>query len=69
MRELFTVNTAKLLTCVAVGLVLASCSSSRPSTPQSGNTVRAQPGLDINRAHKDGAPWWDVDVNKIPDAT
>jgi hypothetical protein len=31
--------------------------------------VRSQPGLDINRAHKDGAPWWDVDVNKIPDAT
>jgi rare lipoprotein A len=31
--------------------------------------VRAQPGLDINRAHKDGAPWWDVDVSRIPDAT
>ncbi|MFB4392013.1 MULTISPECIES: septal ring lytic transglycosylase RlpA family protein [unclassified Pseudomonas] len=70
MRELFTTNTFKLLTCLAVGLALASCSSSRPA-PQtgSGNTVRAQPGLDINRAHKDGAPWWDVDVNKIPDAT
>ncbi len=31
--------------------------------------MRAQPGLDINRAHKDGAPWWDVDVSHIPDAT
>jgi len=27
------------------------------------------PGLDVNRAHKDGAPWWDVDVSRIPDAT
>ena len=34
-----------------------------------GTAVRSQPGLDINRAHKDGAPWWDVDVSKIPDAT
>ncbi len=34
-----------------------------------GAIVRAQPGLDINRAHKDGAPWWDVDVSRIPDAT
>uniref|UniRef100_A0A1I7YX64 DPBB_1 domain-containing protein n=1 Tax=Steinernema glaseri TaxID=37863 RepID=A0A1I7YX64_9BILA len=43
--------------------------ASRP-TPQGGsNVVRAKPGLDINRAHKDGAPWWDVDVSKIPDAT
>lgn len=23
---------------------------------------------DFNRPHKDGAPWWDVDVSKIPDA-
>ena len=31
--------------------------------------MRSAPGLDINRAHKDGAPWWDVDVSRIPDAT
>ncbi|MCO7513313.1 septal ring lytic transglycosylase RlpA family protein [Pseudomonas guariconensis] len=68
MRVFFSFHSLKLLTCVAVGLVLASCSSSRP-TQQSGNVVRSQPGLDINRAHKDGAPWWDVDVSKIPDAT
>ena len=70
MRVIFTTHSLKLLSCVAVGLILASCSSSRTTAPQQGgNVVRSQPGLDINRAHKDGAPWWDVDVNKIPDAT
>lgn len=34
-----------------------------------GSAIRSQPELDINRAQKDGAPWWDVDVSKIPDAT
>ncbi|NWC81341.1 septal ring lytic transglycosylase RlpA family protein [Pseudomonas putida] len=69
MRAMISANTFKLLACMAVGMLLVSCSSSRPAPQKSGNTVRAQPGLDINRAHKDGAPWWDVDVNKIPDAT
>ena len=69
MRVLFTDTSLKLIGCAALGLLLVSCSSSRP-TPQGGsNVVRAKPGLDINRAHKDGAPWWDVDVSKIPDAT
>lgn len=58
----------KLLGLATLAVMLASCSSSRPSS-SSGNVVRSQPGLDINRAHKDGAPWWDVDVSKIPDAT
>ena len=70
MRAIISAHSFKLLTCLAVGLVLASCSSNRPAPQKSsGNVVRSQPGLDINRAHKDGAPWWDVDVNKIPDAT
>ena len=71
MRVMFSATSLKLLGCAALGLVLVSCSSSRPSTSTQGNTnvVRAKPGLDINRAHKDGAPWWDVDVSKIPDAT
>jgi rare lipoprotein A len=56
----------KLLTYAAIALVVASCSTSRPQ--QQGAAVRAKPGLDINRAHKDGAPWWDVDVSRIPDA-
>jgi rare lipoprotein A (peptidoglycan hydrolase) len=52
-------------------LLVVSCSSSRSTAPQqkSAPVVRATPGLDINRAHKDGAPWWDVDVSRIPDAT
>lgn len=71
MRVLFNSSSFKLLACAAVGLVLASCSSTPApqKSPQQGPVVRAQPGLDINRAHKDGAPWWDVDVSKIPDAT
>ncbi|KQQ49915.1 hypothetical protein ASF84_22185 [Pseudomonas sp. Leaf127] len=61
----------KLLLCAGLGLVLASCSSPSRSPQKSGSgpVVRATPGLDINRAHKDGAPWWDVDITKIPDAT
>ncbi|EKT4523904.1 septal ring lytic transglycosylase RlpA family protein [Pseudomonas putida] len=70
MRVILSTHSLKLLGCIALGLAVASCSSNRTTTPkQGGNVVRAQPGLDINRAHKDGAPWWDVDVNKIPDAT
>lgn len=40
-------------------LLLASCSSHHPSP--SGSAQYARP-------HKDGAPWWDVDVSQIPDA-
>jgi rare lipoprotein A len=59
----------KLLSFTALALLIVSCSSTSSRSPQQqGNTVRAMPGLDINRAHKDGAPWWDVDVSKIPDA-
>ena len=60
----------KLVAFAALSLLVASCSTSRAPTQKSGGAaVRSQPGLDINRAHKDGAPWWDVDVSKIPDAT
>ncbi|MDD0973234.1 septal ring lytic transglycosylase RlpA family protein [Pseudomonas fontis] len=69
MRVLFSATSLKLLGCAALGMLLVSCSSSKPASQGGGNTVRAKPGLDINRAHKDGAPWWDVDVSKIPDAT
>jgi rare lipoprotein A len=61
----------KLMAFTALTLLIVSCSTSRPTTStqrQQGNVIRAQPGLDINRAHKDGAPWWDVDVSRIPDA-
>jgi rare lipoprotein A len=53
----------------ALAVLVASCSTSRSPTQKSSTAVRSAPGLDINRAHKDGAPWWDVDVSRIPDAT
>jgi len=60
----------KLMAFAALAVLVASCSTSRaPTQKTSGTAVRAMPGLDVNRAHKDGAPWWDVDVSRIPDAT
>lgn len=46
-------------------VLLASCSSSPPErgTPSSPAAKPHYP-----RPLKDGAPWWDVDVSKIPDA-
>ncbi|WP_339451555.1 septal ring lytic transglycosylase RlpA family protein [Pseudomonas sp. EA_5y_Pfl2_R50] len=70
MQALPNSKPLKLLAFAALAVLVASCSTSRSPTPKTSNTaVRAQPGLDINRAHKDGAPWWDVDVSRIPDAT
>jgi rare lipoprotein A len=59
----------KLMAFAALAMLVASCSTSRAPTQKSSTAVRSAPGLDINRAHKDGAPWWDVDVSRIPDAT
>ncbi|MDP9690172.1 UNVERIFIED_ORG: rare lipoprotein A [Pseudomonas mohnii] len=59
----------KLMAFAALAVLVASCSTSRAPTQKSSTAVRSAPGLDINRAHKDGAPWWDVDVSRIPDAT
>ncbi|AJO80850.1 MULTISPECIES: septal ring lytic transglycosylase RlpA family protein [Pseudomonas] len=60
----------KLVALAALSLLVVSCSSTQAPKQKSGPAVvRTTPGLDINRAHKDGAPWWDVDVSRIPDAT
>ena len=71
MRAVPIRKTLKMLALTGLALLVASCSSpSRTTQPgKGGPVVRATPGLDINRAHKDGAPWWDVDVSRIPDAT
>lgn len=70
MRALPMNKPLKLMAFAALAVLVASCSTSRAPTQKSSSTaVRATPGLDINRAHKDGAPWWDVDVSRIPDAT
>lgn len=54
----------------ALALLLASCASTRAPQPvapaKSGATITG-PG-DFSRPHKDGAPWWDVDISLIPDA-
>ena len=71
MRSMPMQQPLKLMAFTALTLLIVSCSTSRPTTTtqrQQGNVIRSQPGLDINRAHKDGAPWWDVDVSRIPDA-
>ena len=60
----------KLAACAALVLLLASCTSSRapqPQTPVKPSATITGPG-DFSRPHKDGAPWWDVDVSLIPDA-
>ncbi len=74
MRALPILQSFKLLALTGLAVLVASCSSpSRTTTstqaPKGGAVVRSMPGLDVNRAHKDGAPWWDVDVSRIPDAT
>ncbi|WP_036997974.1 septal ring lytic transglycosylase RlpA family protein [Metapseudomonas resinovorans] len=51
----------------AVALLLASCSSSRAPEPVQPGGAISGPG-DYSRPHKDGAPWWEVDVSRIPDA-
>jgi rare lipoprotein A len=62
----------KFVACSALALLLASCTSTR--APQQVGVAPAKPGAtisgpsDFSRPHKDGAPWWDVDVSLIQDA-
>ncbi|MBO3275239.1 septal ring lytic transglycosylase RlpA family protein [Pseudomonas schmalbachii] len=48
--------------------LLASCTSSRAPQPQPTTGGGLSGPTDYNRPHRDGAPWWDVDVSRIPDA-
>ena len=58
----------RLVALGVTGALLASCSSTpAPSPTPSKSTTSSGPG-DYARPHKDGAPWWDVDVSQIPDA-
>jgi rare lipoprotein A len=59
-----------LAACVTAALLLASCSSKRAPQPAvvPGPSAGISGPDDFNRPHKDGAPWWDVDVSKIQDA-
>jgi rare lipoprotein A len=58
----------RLVALGVTGVLLASCSSTpAPSSPPSKSAGTSGPG-DYARPHKDGAPWWDVDVSQIQDA-
>lgn len=58
----------RTLTATAIGLALASCSSSRAPQPVEPGSQPISGPMDYSRPHRDGAPWWDVDVSRIPDA-
>jgi rare lipoprotein A len=59
-----------LAACITAALLLVSCSSNRAPQPAvvPGQSTGISGPDDYNRPHKDGAPWWDVDVSKIQDA-
>lgn len=50
-----------------LGLLLASCTSSRAPEPVTPSDTISGP-VNYSQPHRDGAPWWDVDVSRIPDA-
>ncbi|WP_188983739.1 septal ring lytic transglycosylase RlpA family protein [Pseudomonas matsuisoli] len=58
----------RLVALGAAGLLVASCSSQRSSSLPSTGGVASSGAGDYSRPHKDGAPWWDVDVSKVQDA-
>ncbi|UVE17190.1 septal ring lytic transglycosylase RlpA family protein [Pseudomonas sp. LS44] len=57
----------RLMAYGALALALASCSTSRAPQPAQPSPTLSGPG-DYSRPHRDGAPWWEVDVSQIPDA-
>lgn len=50
-----------------LALLMASCTGSRAPKPVAPGGPITGP-IDYSRPHRDGAPWWDVDVSRIPDA-
>jgi rare lipoprotein A len=58
-----------LAAAVAVVLVTACSSSPTPQSPAPTPSAGISGPDEYSRPHKDGAPWWDVDVSSIPDAT
>lgn len=53
-----------------LGLLLISCTSSRAPEPGTQSSADGKISGPANYAqpHRDGAPWWEVDVSRIPDA-
>ena len=50
-----------------LAVLIASCTGSRAPKPVAPGGPITGP-VDYSRPHRDGAPWWDVDVSRIPDA-
>jgi rare lipoprotein A len=59
---------ARLPALVMLGLLVTSCTSSRAPEPVAQPSDSLSGPIDYSRPHRDGAPWWDVDVSRIPDA-
>ncbi|MBF7730177.1 septal ring lytic transglycosylase RlpA family protein [Pseudomonas sp. N040] len=59
---------ARLAALGLLGLLLASCTSSRAPEPVQPGSGGLSGPADYSQPHRDGAPWWDVDVSRIPDA-
>jgi rare lipoprotein A len=54
------------LTLLAV--LLSSCSSQPPDPQPAASAPATKPAPEYPRPHRDGAPWWDMDVTRIQDA-
>lgn len=64
-------HSMQVLTAAALGVALISCSSGSSKGPQPqpvirGGTISGPVGF--TQPSNDGAPWWTVDVSRIPDA-
>lgn len=69
--NIFSPNTRLILFSSFI-LLLVGCSSNQsepPSTATYQDIAATSPEGKYVRPLKDGAPWWDVDVSNIPDAT
>lgn len=64
-------HSLQALIAAAIGVALVSCSSSGSKAPQPQPVIRdgsiSGPG-NFRQSSNDGAPWWTVDVSRIPDA-
>lgn len=51
-----------------VTALLSACASQPPESTGDSAAVNRSAGTSYTRPSRDGAPWWDVDVSKVPDA-
>lgn len=64
-------HSMQVLTATALAIALISCSSSSPKGPQPQPVIRdgsISGPANFKQSSRDGAPWWSVDVSRIPDA-